>query len=1145
MIIGCSTLGTLKWDLKMKLSAFLILMSIFQIHATSYSQKTRITLEMNDVNLGEVLDQIESKSEFKFFVDTQKINIKRRVSVKVHKERISNILNDLFRGTGISYEVFNKQILLKKEHNKQGSILKINSGTPPPLTVQYSISGTITDSKGVPLPGANIVEKGTTNGTQADFDGNFSISVKDENAVLVLSYIGYATKEIALNGRSFIAITLEESAAALDEVVLVAYGTQKKSSVSGSISTVETDRLTEIPAANLSNAITGVAPGVLVTQSGGKPGKASSVAIRAAGSFNGSNPVLYVIDGIVRSEYDFNQLNANEVENISILKDAAASAIYGARAANGVIVVTTKKGKIGKAQINYTTSFSIDSPTRLPEVQSTADYARHVNEALRQKNVPAGDGRYLSSDELEYFSNNDFNLYDKIDKSATTSTHALNVQGGTNRAKYFIGGTFFKGTGNVPNIENERYSLRANVSADLSDNLNVSLNLNTNVEEDEKFFWRWDRDNDDFGDFYRNSLLRGVLSPSYINGLPVGNFLAWHPGETADGKAGTNLRENLISQGTVKLEYKVPFVDGLTFATSYNLYQRQIWDKEVNQPYFMYRFETTGANNHILTDVLQGEPNTLRERNDGNWVWQRNQRIKSYQLNFSLNYLKSFGNHNIGATAIYEQYETEYDFTRAQRNSLLSPAVQQINFGSSEDQFAEGSATEGGRLSYAGRVTYNFKEKYFLESSFRYDGSAFFRPDQRWGFFPSYSAAWRISEEGFFNSGVINNLKLKASYGVIGDDSDIGLASWQQLHSLSNGPVLNGNNRVDAITPGSIASDNITWEENTSINYGIETGFFNNRLTALFEIFNTKREGILDNNTATVSTIAGFALPRENTGRVDTKGYELEINYRDNISDDLSYYLGLNYGYATNETVNRVENAGIRPHESRIGRPIGLIWGLTADDIIRTQADLDALPAGYTIFGQVPELGMLNYVDKRGPDSDSPDGVIDQFDRDYIGETIPKIRYGISLGAAYKNWSIDMILQGLVGFDKVLSYRNQSDSFEASNFAFWNDGWTPENTDSKFPRVYGWGGDQGREQSQEVSTFWVEKGDFLRLRNLNIGFQIPERVLEQIGVSRAKIFFNGTNLFLLKSHTKYYDPEGNINTYPLTRNIALGLNITL
>ena len=1135
-----------KIPVAMRMTLLLLCVFAFQLHSEqTYSQQTKISLNMKNSSIEKILQTIEERSEFYFLYNSKLIDVDRKTNIRVREESIASILNRLFDEEDVEYEVKGTQIIL---HPKEMSRIASELITEAQQQQKKQITGKITDEQGEPVIGANIIEKGTTNGTVTNIDGNFTFSV-EENAVLQISYLGYLDREIDTQGQTSIEVILQEDTRTLEEVVVVGYGVQKKVNLTGAVAAISSEEIADISAATLSSALSGRISGMLVTSSVGKPGGASTTQIRSVGTWNNSSP-LYVIDGVVRDQFAFDGLDANEVESISVLKDGASAAIYGARAANGVILVTTKKGTTGKPVIAYTGTVGWSDATKIPDMMDGYNQALVINDALSIRGFDSSSTDWFTDDELEYFRNFNYNWVEEAWKQPLVTRHSLNVNGGSEAVRYFVGGNYLYETGSFDNLAFQKYNFRGSIEADITKDLVVGLNLANDVRNDDKPFWRWDSDSDMMPDLYKGLLFRSQMIPAYIDGQAlreVGGttFVEWSPMEVINGNTGFNKKKYITSEVTATTRYNVPFVEGLNVSFLYNRINRNTHVKQFNFPYLMYNFRGTGTHGHIPTNEVVG----TYTRNDGNYLLERQVRDESYQLNAQINYANTFGKHDIGALFVYEQWESSQNLFSAQGYDFPSMDIPHLNAAGRQTMLITGSGVENVRMSYIGRVNYGYDQKYLLEASFRYDGSANFAPGKRWGFFPSVSAAWRISEEDFFKNNVsfIDYLKFRGSVGLLGNDA---VAAWQwyqkyRIPTSGLGAVFGGTTTTGGLLPDVLANPNITWEKTQTVNIGADTQFLDNRLSVNFDYFFKHTYDILGSRQQSLPTTFGAQMPAENYAVIDGHGWEIEAEWNQRVNQDFSYYARGNFSFAVNKVKVYDEAENLRAYQSLLGHNYDRINGMgyIATDIIRTQADLDALPENYTIFGRRPELGMLNYRDIRGANSDEPDGVIDDNDLDWvIRNRIPPYTFGMALGTKWRNWSLDLFFQGVAGNDVMIAQRDPERRAAATTFDFWRDRWTPDNINAAFPRIE-------ENQSGVASTFWRRDGSFVRLKNVNLSYDLPAHLTNRMGMNRARIFFTGNNLFLLYDKVKYFDPElgansNNIVNYPLMKNYSFGINVS-
>ena len=1091
-------------------------------------KSTYVTVDISDGSLKSVIEAIEKQTPYVFSYRDDVVAMQKAVTIRAKRQPVTKVLDKVLSGTGLTYEIVSdKSIIITRKASKK---------EVRPANRKINIRGRVVGADGEPLVGASVLVDGTDIGVATDIDGNYSLVNVPDDATVTVSYIGCVPQSIkADNSKSLSEVCLNDDNNLLDEIVVVGYGTQKKINLTGSVATVNAKDIQEIPTANLTQALAGRLSGVRITQTAGKPGGNSDLSIRAAGTWNSTSP-LYVIDGVVRDKFAFDGIDANDIENLSVLKDGASAAIYGSRAANGVVLVTTKKGQDGKPVINYTGSVGWENATKIPDMMDAYENAKFINESYRWNNIPLTDNRYITDDELQYFKEHPYSMLDESWRDPANTRHSLSVSGGNNRVRYFIAGNYFYQTGSFDNLSYNKYSVRSNLEATVVKGLTLSLGMSTDTRNDRKPYWQYDYDNDSMGNLYNGILRRGIFA-SYIDGLPNGTYLKWHPIEVINGVNGYNKKRYSNYELSASAQWDIPWVRGLSLKLAVNSYQRNTFLKQFNRPYDLYVFKTTGQHNHIQTNELD----YVTTRNDGDFLYESTTMDRSYQLNAMATYNRTFGKHDVNALFVYEQAESNTDWMTGQRNYFISTAVDQLFAGSSDQKNSSvnGSGSESGRKSYVGRISYGFDNRYLVELSFRYDGSVNFSPKRRWGFFPSASLAWRISQERFFSENIqlINNLKLRGSVGKLGNDA-VGGWQWMQRYNLTTGAYFG--TLSNGVSAGSIPNVDITWEKSTDIDYGFDLAMLRNRLNFSINGFYKHTYDILGSRLASLPTTFGGTMPAENYATINTKGFEIETSWQDRINQNFSYRVGGNVGYAVNKLIEMDEPQNQRDYQRQVGYNTDRAMGYICTGMLRTQADVDALPEGFTIFGHRPEPGMLIFKDIRGADSDEPDGKIDSNDQEYIiKHTTPPWSYGFNLGATWKGISVDAFFQGVAGGHRFYDSRDEWAELEATAYAWRSDYWTPENTDARFPHA-------GYDETTSVaSSFWIQDTSYLRLKNLNVSYALPTSIIGRLGVEQLKVFFNGTNLFLIQDKIKCYDPENSsIMNYPLMRSYSFGLNIS-
>lgn len=1107
-----------------RLTLFFLLVSHLNVSASAYSSTARINLKISNKKLVDVLQNIEEQSEFRFAYSSELKGLNKRVSLNVTNQDIKSVMASLFDGSAISYEISDRHIILTARKANEGS------------QQERVVTGTVTYTNDDPIPGVSIVIKGTVLGTITDIDGNYSFVVPADGKVLIFSFVGMKSQEVAISGNKSIDIVMVEDALGLEEVMVVGYGVQKKATLTGAVTNLKVDDLSEVSTSNMSSLLSGRMSGVSVSNNMGTPGVASSIKIRENASWN-SNPPLYVIDGIVRDKSDFDKLDISEIAEVSILKDGASAAVYGSRAAGGVVMVQTKQGKIGKPTIEYNMSYSIEDPTKLPEMMSGVDIARMGNSYL-----DPGNWAYWQEDELAWLSTiNDGYGYDYLDevyKNPTSSRHALNVSGGTEKVQYFIGGSAFDQTGFLDNLGYKKYNIRGNITAQVTDNLKATLQLSNINSKRNKFYWPYDYGNDEMPDLWKKLQTWQYYEAVSLDGYAPNTGWLGNIGEFISGNSGYwEIREQ-VQNAVASLEYKVPFVKGLSVKGTYSYSSFNKQEKKFAKKHKLYNIDREST--HSFPDHINSEDDFVWSNGPGREFLQRNDNTnRSYQMNAQVNYARSFGDHNLNILAVYEQSEstntniggTRYDFPIIVKDQFFATSD------NAEDSRFGGGESELSRTSYIGRINYDYQSKYLISVSCRYDGSMIFGPGKRWGTFPAVSAGWRISEEDFFNSELIDNLKLRASVGILGNDN-IGRWQWQERYVPSSGYYFGENpSSVKGITYGGIVNPNLTWEKSLNYNYGVDLAFAN-KINITAEYWTKKQTDILGPRNASVPSSFGGNMPAENYGEVHASGFELELTYNDKIAGEVDYFVRGIFGYATNKVIKRDYAENARDIDIPIGRPLGYIKGVEADDILRTQSDLDALPEEWTIWGRTPQLGDLNYKDLSGADG-SPDGKIDDYDKTILHRNgSAPYSFGLNMGLEWKGFSIDALFQGKAGGKKYYSF--QPPYPWTRTYKYYEDYWSPDNVNASMPHP-----DYNVWQNRAGSTFNLQSNSFVRLKYLNVGYSLPKSITSKMGVQSLKFFFSGNNLFYV-SKFKHYDPEVNHSgVYPNMKTFTFGLNLKI
>ncbi len=1119
--------------LVMKLSTLLFVIFILQAGATTvYSQKAKVSIDVQHARLSDVLEQVESQTDYLFFYNKKNIDVNKEVNLKVSNVSVSDVLNKTL-GPDISYVMVNDHIILsKKEDNTFLSQMTLQQG--------ITITGTVTDDAGQPMPGANVFIKGTTTGQVTDNNGQYSIIVPDRNTVLVFSFIGYITNEFPVGDQTVINVELEEDTKEIEEVVVVGYGVHKKATLTGAISSMKTDDVAMIPTSNLTSVLAGRLAGAYVQTSTGVPGISSSIRVRAASTWNGED-AIFVIDGVVRDKISFDLLDPNEIEQLTVLKDAASAAIYGSRSSNGVILVTTKTGKVGKPQVSLSSIFGTDRLGIMPKYLS-------VPASLQLNRYVFGDNSVTQEEEAELmkFNSDGMAWFDEAYQNPYTQKYQLSISGGTERVTYYLGSSFYDDKGFLPQVWYKKLNLRSNVSVKLTKDLTVGMNLSANNGVQNRFRYTWSSPN--VLPPAMELLYQFAFTKPYIDEKPV-----------AIPNGGTNIiaimREGGYWRNTTRqidalltVDYKIPFVPGLSVRASYSRNFSNNFLKSFAQSFQCYNYAMIGNNGVVDPTKPLGTTNTFNGGN-GEYIGNEYNKADAYQLNGQINFDRHFGKNHISAVFIYEQYEGATNNFSLYRWTFPLFAKDQF-FAASQDQKnigAGGQETEDGRLSYIGRLNYEYADKYLFSASFREDGSTKFAPGKRWGFFPSVSAGWVISKENFFIDHRISDfvymLKIRASFGMTGNDS-VGGWAWQDTYNVGGSYYLGSSGTVmPGLTYAGIPNPNITWEKSKAYNIGFDANFLNHfNLTA--DLWFKRTYDILGPRILALPVEFGGTMPNVNYGETNSKGFELELEYKNMIGQSFSYAIKGNIGLSTNKVVRKDVAANAQWVDDPNGKTMGYLTAYDCAGIYRTQDDLNQEPAGFTIFGQAPVLGMLRHKDISGPDG-IPDGKVDSYDRIKVGNyglNQAPISFGVNINLEYKGFTVSMLFSGFAGFKKFYE-----DSFGRNIGQYmrytewWDDYWTETNVNGTKPKPFPWG--DSRATYANNSTFNLYKGSFLKMRYLNIGYSLPSTWVEKIGIKSAQVFVSGTNLFTL-SKFKVYDPEiSNFMSYPIQNTYSLGLNI--
>ncbi|CCH51860.1 TonB-dependent receptor plug [Fibrisoma limi BUZ 3] len=1023
---------------------------------------------------------------------------------------------------------------------------------------QTRVSGRVIDEQNSALPGVSVVLKGTTTGTVTDADGRYQLNVTGSNPTLVFSYIGYVTQELPVNGKSSINLTLAADTKSLNEVVVVGYGTQKKETVTGSVVSVKGADLIKSPTTNLSNSIAGRLPGVIAVNRSGEPG-ADGSAIRIRGTNTiGNNDALVVVDGIPARAGGLQRINPNDIESISVLKDASA-AIYGSRAANGVILITTKRGKTGKPQLSYSFNQGFAQPTVIPKLANAAQYAEMLNDlniyelpvsewsaanqaykttgTFTRPNGTVRTAPYSPTDIAKYRDGSDPWGHPNTDWYGSTlktwspqQQHNLQVTGGTEDFKYLASlgyqnqDAFYKNSA----TGYKQYDARVNLDANINKYVHLAVGL---LAREEYRYYPTRPASAIFRMQMRGKPNQPAFWPDGRPGPDIEN--GENPVVITTNATGYDRDKQDYFQSNGQVDFKIPGVEGLkisgTAAVDKRLRNRRLWQT----PWTLYERGTgTDAN---------GNPNLIASVRG-----PAEPRLNVYgetQLNILLGglatYEKKFGDHALTFLAGVNRETIQGDNVEAFRRYFISTAIDQLFAGGDLEKNATGGAYNRARINYFGRVAYNYKEKYLAEFLWRYDGSDIFPEVTRYGFFPGFLGGWVISEENFWKNSIpaVNYLKLRGSWGQLGNDQiylpgTTNLATYQYLATYGFNTYIIDNAPRTTLSEARIPNPTITWEVANNTDIGLEGQLFNGKINFEFDFFNNLRTSILYPRNASIPRSTGLTLPPENIGKLRNRGFDGQIGYNGQAGA-LRYSVSVNGGYSQNKILFWDEAPGAPEWQRTTGRALNSYLVYEYDGVFKDQADIDANKIDYSAIVKTIRPGDMKYKDYNGDGKITPD---DQYRLERTN--LPLFQGGMNITASYKNFDLTILFQGSAGARQYISL---GESGNIGNYLqeFYTNRWTIENPSSVHPRI----ANRSDQYYSNGNTYWLRSADYLRLKNFELGYTVPEKIGGKVGISNLRVYANGLNLFNIINKLGSYDPESDNATgqyYPQSRIMNFG-----
>ncbi|WP_423127194.1 TonB-dependent receptor [Gaoshiqia sp. Z1-71] len=1124
--------------LTMRWVTFFLFVGSLSLSASTYSQKTKIDLQIENSSVEQILHAIEETSEFIFIYDAELISRISNRSVSTKKQDIGSVLEALFAGTNVSYLIDDRQVFLyNKEELEKASVLAARVILEQQQ--RKSISGTVVDHAGLSLPGVSVIVKGTVIGTVTGADGTFQLTVPADARILVFSFVGMKPVELEIGSRTNFTVTMEDEAVGVDEVIIVGFGTQKKGSVIGSVDRIEAGQLKQ-PTRTLSTSLAGRLAGVVAVQNSGEPGyDGANFWIRGVNTFTGNTSPLILVDGVERN---LDNVDPEEITDFTILKDATATAVYGVRGANGVVLITTKKGSIGAPKINLRVETSLTDPLELPDFVDGASYMTLQNEALKN----TGKNALFSNDQISRTASGydpyyypDVNwIKELISHWSPSERVTLNVSGGSEKVRYFVSGAFlnqsgmwknFGGTSYDNNVNVKRYNFRSNVDMNVTSSTILSVNLAAILEDrnfpgassSDIFSWMLQVPPTWFPMTYPDK--------SKVPGYP--HSMARNPYQLL-ARSGFTTENHSTVQSNFNISQDLSFITkGLTARGmfAFDAYTQAVIRRSMSpRPYMIIPYGYDDEGNPVLTDTegnynyQDQEPNSTSYHDYLTRSVDTPYTDRSIYLETSLNYNRNFGVHGVGALLLYNQSDQTYPTLGGIYESV--PKRHQ---------------------GLTGRTNYAYDDKYFAEFNFGYNGSENFAPGKRFGFFPSYAIGWVPTKESFmsFLSPVIDYMKIRLSHGMVGND---GLNSRFVYMTRVEGTSTNvgfGTNNGYGYGYGSginityYGNPDATWEKATKTDLGVELHFLKN-FTLQADVFYEKREDIWV-QLYKVPDIFGFSTrPYANEGEMENKGFDAFLEYTKAFSNDWSVNFKGTFTFSKNKILASGQEKKKYAYQSEVGQPYGRQMGYIAEGLFIDQAEIDNSPDQSTVGGaSLP--GDLRYRDV------NDDGVIDQFDRVYMGSPqIPEITYGFGSNIMYKNFDLSLLFQGVANVSffanpKAFPEENRGNVLTIIADSYWSE--TTQDLKASFPRL----GVGEQTKNYTSSSWWLRDGSYIRLKQIEFGYSIPKSWLEKYKIGSARVYANGLNL-LTFSPFKWWDPESKSSNgmyYPIQKVFNVGLEV--
>ncbi|MEI6566337.1 MAG: TonB-dependent receptor [Verrucomicrobiota bacterium] len=1080
----------------MRVTLFFLFVCLFQVSASVYSQQTNLHVKVDRANVSEVLKLIEDQSDFHFLYRSDNFKGLPEVTLNLQHAKLEDVLNNLIVPYGFTYEIDDRTVVIKR----------METDFTPAVQQKKEISGKVKDAKGISLPGVSVVVKGTTTGTITDNDGQFRLLVQADETTLVFSFIGMKSQTVAIAGKTTLSLTMEEETIGLEEVVAIGYGSIKKSDVTGAVATVGQKELTAYPSTSVVQSMQGRSAGVMIQSTNGEPGEDFKITIRGATSINASSEPLFVVDGLVGGSMP----PSEDISAIEILKDASATAIYGSRGANGVVMVTTKSGKSGKTKIEFNSYYSFQKEIGRMNLLNAHDFAAYINEA---RNTNFYDLSAITTDT---------DWQDLIFQKGHFQNYQLSMSGGNDKIQYYVSGIYSDQKGVIKSSAFNKYSLTTNLKFSVSDHIRIFLNSSYNKSDQDGILSSVGGGQNNASvtqAAYRFEPTSGVLDATgKYSTSKIGIAAYENPMAVIDGRTEENILEKI--QTNVKAEINI--ARGLVFNSTYGM----IVQKNRNGVY-NNKISNLGISTNGLGVLAYGK---------------RSNFLTEQYLNYSFNAGKKS---DFVLTGGYSYQDFKYEAFTATNSGFITDALGFWNLGVGTNLRAPGSSfTESEIVSFYGRANYNYDKRYLITLTSRYDGASQFSEGNKWSYFPSGAFSWNIGNENFYpKNNVVSGLKLRTSYGLTGNQA---IGAYQSLARISSTYFVVNNTSVTSVLPTTIANKDLTWETTAQFNVGLDFDFFERRLLLTAEYYNKKTNDLLF--SVPIPSFSGFQERLENLGEIENRGYEFEVSSKNLVK-------GLKWNSSFNLTLNRnkvlsLPNGGadimfsnapsfsgsVQNSILRVGEPVGSFYGFVYQGVYQAG---DKFIAGGA-FETTPGGEKFEDLNK--------DNALDNNDRKVIGNPNPKAVWGLNNDLSWKGFNLNIFFQAITGGDMLnlakMELNILSGNTNATTEALHR--WTPTNTNTNVPKA-------ATGRSPRTSTRFVEDGSFVRLKNISLGYEFPSKLINRLKISSARVYVSGQNLW---TYTNYsgVDPEvayqsSNTNlgldfgSYPNTVSYTLGINL--